>query len=413
MPDSRHVLNVCKDRYLFAVGFAATILADKVSFLPPNHLPEIVRHLKQLAPDTVCLTDHEAGIDLPLIPWPRAPAPLPDHWEVPLVPRGRRVACVFTSGSTGTPQPHYKTWGRLVDCVRIEADRIGLSDGIKRVLVATVPPQHMYGLESSVLVALQSGQALCAERPFFPADIATLLGDLPLPRVLVSTPIHLAALLATRLQMPEIERVLSATAALAAPLARDIELRLGARVLEIYGSTETGQIASRCTTQNVEWQLWAGVQLSKQGGRTWAQGGHVEVPTPLGDLVEMTTRDRFRLGGRIDDLVNIAGKRNSLPFLNHQLLALAGVTDGVFFVHDTLHEARTSATRLGALVVAPSLTASDILRHLRERIDPVFLPRPLLLVDRVPRNATGKVPRAALQSLLVRDGPPSLHIARR
>lgn len=218
--------------------------------------------------------------------------------------------------------------------------------------------------------------------------------------MLISTPVHLAALLAISTDLPEIDLVLSATAPLSPALARDIELRLGARVLEIYGSTETGQIASRRTTQCAEWQLWPGVELTAQGGRTWARGGHVEVPTPLGDFVEMITPDRFRLVGRIEDLVNIAGKRNSLAFLNHQLLALAGVTDGVFFVHDTAPDGQTTTTRVGALVVAPSLTTSDILRHLRERIDPVFLPRPLLLVDHVPRNSTGKLPKSALQSVL-------------
>jgi len=35
--------------------------------------------------------------------------------------------------------------------------------------------------------------------------------------------------------------------------------------------------------------------------------------------------------------------------------------------------------------------------HLRQRIDPVFLPRPLLIVERLPRNATGKLPQQALQ----------------
>jgi len=39
-------------------------------------------------------------------------------------------------------------------------------------------------------------------------------------------------------------------------------------------------------------------------------------------------------------------------------------------------------------------------RALRERIDPLFLPRPLLFVDALPRNGTGKLPRAALDALI-------------
>jgi acyl-coenzyme A synthetase/AMP-(fatty) acid ligase len=50
-------------------------------------------------------------------------------------------------------------------------------------------------------------------------------------------------------------------------------------------------------------------------------------------------------------------------------------------------------------VVAPGLDANTLVEHLRRRIDPVFLPRPLLMVDRLPRNATGKLPLQALQAL--------------
>jgi acyl-coenzyme A synthetase/AMP-(fatty) acid ligase len=50
-------------------------------------------------------------------------------------------------------------------------------------------------------------------------------------------------------------------------------------------------------------------------------------------------------------------------------------------------------------VVAPTLDAARLLQALRERIDPVFLPRPLLFVTRLPRNGTGKLPQEALRAL--------------
>ncbi|KAB2912656.1 MAG: beta-hydroxyacyl-ACP dehydratase, partial [Dechloromonas sp.] len=48
---------------------------------------------------------------------------------------------------------------------------------------------------------------------------------------------------------------------------------------------------------------------------------------------------------------------------------------------------------------APGLTARQITVALRQRIEAIFLPRPLLLVDKLPRNSTGKLPRADLQAL--------------
>ena len=56
--------------------------------------------------------------------------------------------------------------------------------------------------------------------------------------------------------------------------------------------------------------------------------------------------------------------------------------------------------RLAALVVAPDLEKKEILAALAERVNPVFLPRPLYKVDNLPRNAMGKLPREALSRLL-------------
>lgn len=406
LPVTSHVLNACQDRYHFAVGLAAGIVSKRISLLPSTHVPEVIRQLQRFAPDAVCLTDEPAcEIELPKVPFPDGPSPESHGWSVPPIPADQRVVQIFTSGSTGMPIPHAKTWGRLVRAVRIEADRLGIADGRRRTIVATVPPQHMYGLESTVLLALQSGHALCAERPFYPADIASSLAAVPSPRVLVSTPVHLRALIAADVDLPPVELIVSATAPLADALARDIESRYGAPVLEIYGSTETGQVASRRTTRTAEWWLWPDVRIAVRDGQAWFEGGHVEEATSLGDIVELTAGDRFLLQGRATDLVNIAGKRSSLAYLNHQLTSIPGVLDGAFFVPENSAPSATGIARLGALVVAPTLDATTITRRLQERLDPAFLPRPLLFVPAICRNATGKLPQNVLRSLVAAAEP--------
>eukprot|EP00825_Cyclidium_porcatum_P006011 TRINITY_DN12953_c0_g1_i1.p3 TRINITY_DN12953_c0_g1~~TRINITY_DN12953_c0_g1_i1.p3 ORF type:complete len:134 (-),score=60.00 TRINITY_DN12953_c0_g1_i1:82-483(-) len=95
--------------------------------------------------------------------------------------------------------------------------------------------------------------------------------------------------------------------------------------------------------------------------------------------------------------VNIAGKRTSLAYLNHQLGAVPGIVDGAFFLPD--EEGPDGITRLTAFIVAPGMTARQVTVALRERIDAIFLPRPLVLVDELPRNSTGKLPRVELQAL--------------
>jgi acyl-coenzyme A synthetase/AMP-(fatty) acid ligase len=273
-----------------------------------------------------------------------------------------------------------------------------------------VPAQHMYGFESTVLLPMQSSSAMCAERPFFPADIAAALNLLPRPRILVSTPVHLRALVAADMALPALELIISATAMLPANLAREVEERYGAPLLEIYGSTETGQMASRRTALEVHWRLWPGVRLTCSDGHCSAHGGHVARPTALADVLEPTSAEHFLLHGRTADLVNIAGKRSSLAYLNHQLNAIPGVIDAAFFVRDDSEASLAGVTRLAALVVAPRLDAPAIIRALRLRIDPVFLPRPLLMVERLPRNATGKLPQHTLRALTAQAAIQQPHL---
>ena len=412
LPAGDHVLNVCTDRYHFTVGLAACLMTGRVSLLPSSHTPEVIGQLASFAPDAFCLTDDpHCDIGLPRVHYPREctadsePEPAAGTaWTVPEIPATQLAAIVFTSGSTGTPLPYKKTWGRLVRCVRSGAPRLGLLDGRSHVLVGTVPAQHMYGFESTVLLALASGNAFCAERPFYPADIAATLASVPRPRTLVTTPVHLRTLMTSEIGLPPMDLVVSATAPLEQELARAVEARFGATLQEIYGSTETGQIATRRTAESAAWRLWPEVRLKVSNGRVFAHGGHVEQLTQMQDLIEIIGGDEFLLRGRTADLVNVAGKRSSFGYLNAQLNAIPGVTDGAFFLCDGA-SGSTGVERVGAVVVAPALSAAVLTEHLRRRIDPVFLPRPLIFVERLPRNATGKLPYRELQRL----ANPAMH----
>ena len=399
LPDGNHVLNVCADRYHFTVGLAACLMTGRVSLLPSTHTPEVIEQLRGFAPDAFCLTDDaRCDIGLPKIHYPELPPAAGAPWVAPEIPVTQVAAIVFTSGSTGTPLPYQKTWGRLARCVRDGAPRLGLLDGRSHALIGTVPPQHMYGFESTVLLALVSGNSFSAERPFYPADIAATLAAAPQPRTLVTTPIHLRTLIASDIGMPPLDLVMSATAPLAQDLAREVEAKFDTTLLEIYGSTETGQIALRRTAESAAWRLWPGVRLRVADDQVFAHGGHVEQLTPMQDVIEITGEDTFLLHGRTADMVNIAGKRSSFGYLNAQLNAIPGVLDGVFFLRDSA-TGSTGVARLGAVVVAPTLSTAALTEHLRRRIDPVFLPRPLIMVERLPRNATGKLPQQALERL--------------
>jgi acyl-coenzyme A synthetase/AMP-(fatty) acid ligase len=396
MPEASHVLNICADRYRFAVALFAAILRRQITLLPPTTTPNVVRAMREFAPDAYFVSDHQAlTVDLPRFDFAFDGESAPFRDAIPDIPADQVVAYVFTSGSTGEPQPHFKTWGGLVVDVRAEAARLKIGPG--HVVLGTVPPQHMYGFESTVLLPLLSGAALTAERLYLPSDIDDAIGLLPPARTMFTTPFHLRAWLGGA-DPARIETLVSATAPLSVELAREAESRTGAQLYEIYGCTEAGQIATRRTATTIDWELLDGLRLRQSGGEVIVSGGHVEQPTALQDVIEMRADgSHFVLHGRFADMVNIAGKRNSLGYLNHQLTSIPGVKDGVFFIPDEAEP--DGVTRLTAFAVAPGLTAKAILAALRERIDPAFIPRPLYLVDALPRQLTGKLPRAALRAL--------------
>lgn len=403
LPDRGHVLNGCTDRYCFAVALLAAVARGQTTLLPPATTPALVRAMREHAPDAYFVSEDESmEMDLPRAPLAFSAPGDPEVAEAPVVAATHVAAIVFTSGSTGEPQPHAKTWGSLARSVRAEALRLGIT-GPGHAILGTVPPQHMYGLESTVLLPLLSGAALTSERPYYPADIDDAIGRTPPARTLVTTPFHLRNWLASG-EVARIETLLSATAPLSEALAREAEARTGARLLEIYGCTETGQLATRRPTQSPEWLAFDGIGLREKDGRVWASGAHVDEPTALSDVIEILAGDegRFLLHGRSADVVNIAGKRNSIANLNHQLTAIPGVLDGVFHCPDEAESG--GVTRLVAFAVAPGLAPAAILAALRERIDPAFLPRPLVIVEALPRRVTGKIPLEALRELAATAG---------
>lgn len=399
LPDSRWIVNLCEDRYHFAVLLGACALSGRVSLQPSSQSAQTLQQLQVAYPGAIAVTDDPGASVSPSVVPLQALDELPLHSEtdVPLIPEDRTVAILFTSGSTGSPQPHAKTWGKLVANGQAEARALGLI-GQSRVLVGTVPVQHSYGFESTFLLALHGGCSFWSGKPFYPQDLADALSRVPAPRLVVTTPFHLASVMASELPMPPVDRWLSATAPLSAELAARVEAASGAPVHEIYGSTESSQLATRRTCDGPAWTLMPGVRLEQEGDITCAIGGHVEGRVPLSDLIEVLPGDRFLLHGRHADMVNLAGKRTSLAYLNHQLCAIEGVRDGAFYL--PRDDAEDRVGRLVAFAVAPGLDRQTLLAALRHRIDPIFMPRPLMLVEALPRNSTGKLTRQALEQLL-------------
>ena len=116
-----------------------------------------------------------------------------------------------------------------------------------------------------------------------------MLTSVPAPRALVTTPFHLKTLLLAGVPLPAVSLLLSATAPLSPQLAAQAETTMQGQLIEIYGCTEAGQVASRRTPDGEHWTTLGELQITSatnaDGEQFIVSGGHVEQPTPLADVL--------------------------------------------------------------------------------------------------------------------------------
>lgn len=391
------ICNLAPDRYHFMVALAAAFLEGRPTILPSSEAPEAVAQAIE-------------GEAAPLVfkDWRVGDAGREDPAEMIAALRAAAGEVrVFTSGSTGAPARHLKSWRMLADGATVAGAalaRIGLSPE-RCGLLGSTPHQHMYGLEAVIFACLAHDYPIHRRAIFYPADLEKAVAEaraVGIERLaLITSPAHLRYLEAPLRDAPEIAAVISATAPLPRPLAERLEARGDLAVLEVYGSTETGSIAIRRTAEDDAWEPLAGFCLEARGERLLAHAPHLPAPTPLSDLIEILEDGRFRLLGRPSDMVSAGGKRGSLAALNEALVETAGVRDGV-----VLFEQLDGRDRIAAVaVIDPAALPSEeearaaIRSAFHRRFDPVFTPRQIVFVDQIPRQGAGKLTAQAISNL--------------
>ncbi len=371
----------CRDGYVFAVGLFGLLQAGSDILLPPNGQPGTLESLSdrfdRLVGDDLLegLTDERAAL-----------AALPA--EVPSLH-------FFTSGSTGLPRCVAKSLGmmerELLVLDKMEAPPSG-------AVLATVTHQHLYGLTFRILQPLAAGCPFAAETHEL---WETLLAALPPGATVVSSPAHLTRLggIAPLPAAGRPCRVLSAGAPLSAAAAAESAVILGCLPTEIFGSTETGAVATRRQRRGGEaWSLLPGVEM-----RT-AEDGRLSLRAPhIAGAGWLATNDRvaplaggFHFQGRADRVVKVEGKRIDLHEIEQALRRLPGVeTAAVAVLPET-------PARLAAAVV-PSRTGAAQLsrlgafrfgrllrRGLAETQEAAGMPRLWRFVAALPIGAMGK-----------------------
>lgn len=304
---------VCQGSYAFTVGLLGLLQNNCEIVLPPNGQTDTLESLRER---------FEFLVDDDFV---RSSEPTPAADKIRL-DATRPSLVFFTSGSTGTPKRIVKTLALLEREISALESLWGKTTG-QGTVFATVPHQHIYGLTFKILWPLAAGRAFADETD----DLwENLLARVTPDATLVSGPAHLSRIAGLN-PLPAARfpsRVFSAGAPLSYGAAVQVRDILGRLPTEIFGSTETGAIATReQSTPDEAWGLLPGIAMRQcDDGRLslrspwvsedWFETADVIDPAPGG----------FRFLGRADRIVKVEGKRISLPEIEQTLSRLPWIT---------------------------------------------------------------------------------------
>ena len=346
---------------------------------------------------------------------PSAPTPQDEVLDADVFDRldGDFVGLVlFTSGSTGTPQPIPKKLFQISREVATLEAQFGNALGAVDVMT-TVSHQHIYGLLFNILWPLTASRAIDAKTYYFPQELAGVAGVRE--GLLVSSPAYLKRLPAhsgrgtvwSRLKM-----VFSSGGPLSFDVACNAKRLLGFVPIEVYGSSETGGIAWRQQHAKMDeaWTPLLGVTC-----RIDSEEGVLEIRSPhlpdgnwfrTADCALALENDRFLIKGRVDQIVKIEEKRISLAAIERQLKTSLMVTDARAIVIEGRRQRIAAFIVLSVrgrrkLAEVGKLAFNRMLRDILSRcIEPVAIPRIWRYLDALPTNAQGKTTYADLIALL-------------
>ncbi len=331
------------------------------------------------------------------------------------------AAVLYTSGTTGRPK------GALISHGNLSSNAAALHDAWRfspeDVLLHVLPVYHAHGLFVALHLALLSAIPIRLHPTF---DVAATLADLRQSTVFMGVPTHYRRLLAGGLDRATTSGVrlfVSGSAPLPAPVWEEFATRTGHEILERYGMTETGMI----TTNPYDGPRLPGtvgyplsgvdVRLAPVRGRDDEHGvGELETRGPgviarywrrpdldgelssawfaTGDLARIDPDGRVTLVGRSRDLI-ISGGLNVYPAeVERELDALDGVSESAVI---GVTDSDFGEAVVGVVVATRDTLDPDLLcSALRDRLAAYKVPKRIVVVDALPRNAMGKVDKAAL-----------------
>lgn len=312
---------------------------------------------------------------------------------------------LFTGGSTHSPRIWSKTIRNLFAESIYHAKKLNVTPDDK--IVATVPPNHIYGLLFSVLMPFVASAAVIDEELSYPHEIQNAINQNQ-PEILVSIPLHYKMLAAATCTTGDLRYALSSAARLDAADSRLFHEKTGLGITEIFGSTETGGIATRLCQENqpdfnpfdcIDWKAEDHLLAIRSDFISPELSVDPDGFFVTNDKVVITAPNAFRVTGRADRIIKVGGNRVDLDEIRSIITAMPEVKDAAVICTPNKSGRENEIHAL----VATGMSASDIRHYLQQRIPGYAVPRRIRIVDKIPVSSAGKYKNEEIKKLIESD----------
>jgi acyl-coenzyme A synthetase/AMP-(fatty) acid ligase len=396
-----------EERDVIAAALLAALAGGTVLALPHSLSAGALQQMQDVTGYAAAIVDHDSKLQRSSLPQPvqviayeagatRGALPVAN------ISAERELLKLFTGGSTGAPKIWSKSAANIFGEALYMADRYRINE--TDIIAATVTPYHIYGLLFSVLVPLVSSARVLAATPSFPAEIADLVQQ-ESATVLVSVPAHYRVLKGRSLGS-SLQQAFSSAGMLAKGDSLDFSRCNSVGVVEVYGSTETGGLATRNRAaeqeyfrplERVEWQikeerLYVRSPFLSPDIATNPDGFFLS-----GDRVQRQGEEGFSLHGRADAITKVAGVRVDLDEVRDVLQQQPDVKECVVV---PLSDKGGREHRIAALVRGDAVNLSELQKDLSALLEAAAMPKRIKIVSVIPVAPNGKYDRVAICDLL-------------
>jgi acyl-coenzyme A synthetase/AMP-(fatty) acid ligase len=395
---------LCADSKAVIMAALLAAMLERKSLILPNTLS--ADGLEELRPTT----DFGYAIMDKLRPLPKgvkaivAPDPfLPPFQPISDLAIDPDMAWVqlYTGGSTDRP----KIWNKTIRNLMGEALFLSRHFEVTPYdcIVAAVPAYHIYGLLYSILMPFVASASVFGEIPYYPKEIIQAVRKKN-ATILISVPPHYRSLVKYSLESDTLRLAFSSAGMLAEEDGRAFTQNNRVDLVEIYGSTETGGIASRIRARKeTAFTPFECVAVKIKKGYLWVQSDFLSPDLgdldsgyfKLGDRVEASQNGQFILLGRRDGIIKVGGKRVDIATIRQVLLRQKGVTDAAAF---SLPVSDGRENQIVA-VVEGMVDITNLSKRLVAELEPYARPRSIKAVDKMPFTRAGKYDRSTLLAL--------------